>query len=91
MSIEKAKVGLRSDFDFDYELFTPTCDLCGDMLDDEYDFYDAVEAKKAAGWRSKKIDGEWYDICPDCQEKMNRESAVNDFAGVVGGYKNGIS
>ena len=64
------------------KIFTPTCDICGETLDEEYEFYDAVEAKKLAGWRSKKIHGAWYDLCPDCQEKENHESAVGDFAGI---------
>lgn len=66
------------------QIFTPTCDVCGDCLDDEYDFYDAVDAKKQAGWRSKKIGSDWIDLCPECQEKENRESAVGDFAGITG-------
>lgn len=66
------------------QVFTPTCDGCGDMLDDEYDFYDAVQAKKIAGWQSKKMYGEWYDYCPECQEKENRKNAVGDFAGLIG-------
>jgi len=48
--------------------FIPTCDICGAELKAEYDFYDAVEAKKKAGWKSKMIDGEWCDFCTDCQE-----------------------
>lgn len=48
--------------------YTPTCDVCGTELKEEYDFYDAVEAKKKAGWKSRMIDGEWCDFCTDCQE-----------------------
>ena len=61
------------------EVFVPTCDVCGAELADEYDFYDAVAAKKLAGWRSRKITGEWTDMCPECQEEDNRMSAVGDF------------
>ncbi len=49
------------------DLYTPTCDGCGDELEAEYDFYDAVNAKKAAGWKSRKVMGEWEDVCPECQ------------------------
>lgn len=49
--------------------FTPTCDLCGEQLWTEYSWDDAIEAKKAAGWKSKCIDGSWMDICTDCQSK----------------------
>jgi len=68
------------------EIFTPVCDTCGDALEDEWDFDDAVAAKKAAGWRSRKIDGEWIDICPYCQEKEKHEQAMNDFAGLKGRF-----
>ena len=64
------------------QIFTPTCDLCGAELEDEYDFYDAVDAKKLAGWRSKKIDGEWQDFCPECREKIKQNSAADDFYGI---------
>jgi len=57
MSVEKS-----------YGMFYPTCDICGDALPPEHDFYDAVEAKKEAGWKSRKGEnGEWQDICTDCQ------------------------
>ena len=43
------------------------CDICGEEHNEQFDdFYEAVEAKKDNGWKSKKIDGEWCDICPDC-------------------------
>ena len=46
----------------------------------EEDFYDAVDAKKAAGWRSRKdAHGEWIDLCPACQHP----SAASDFGGVI--------
>lgn len=64
------------------QIFTPICDGCGEELEDEYDFYDAVNAKKLAGWRSKKIGGDWQDFCPECQEKQEHENAVSDFAGI---------
>lgn len=46
----------------------PTCDICGEELPGTYDFYDAVESKKDAGWKSKKTDGKWEDICTECQK-----------------------
>ena len=62
MSIEK-------DWEGRTRLYIPTCDGCGAELEPEYDFDDAVEAKRRAGWRSKNIQGEWVDICPDCEMK----------------------
>ncbi len=60
MSIDKTYEGHA-------RLFTPVCDICGAELPAEYDFSDAVAAKKAAGWKSKKIDDAWIDVCPECQ------------------------
>ncbi len=74
MSIEKR-------YENGEQIFSPICDLCGDWLTDEYDFYDAVTAAKHAGWKSKKIAGEWRDYCPDCQKKIE-DNAENDFAGI---------
>ena len=51
------------------ELYTPTCDICGEELPAGFSFYDAVEVKKDAGWKSQKHKGEWEDVCPECQEK----------------------
>ena len=47
-------------------LLTPTCDSCGDVLPAEADFYEMVRAKKAAGWRTVKEDGEYVDTCLEC-------------------------
>jgi hypothetical protein len=58
MSIEK-----------EYGMHIPVCDICREArLESQHDFYDAVAAKKEAGWKSKMIEGEWNDICPTCQE-----------------------
>lgn len=74
MSIEK-----------DYDIYIAVCDICGDdICGDDIgpfeDFYDAVDAKRAAGWRSRKdAHGEWLDLCPACQHP----SAASDFGGVI--------
>jgi len=65
MSIEKSWEGRT-------RIYIPTCDMCGAQLSEQYDFNDAVEAKRDAGWKSKKIDGEWIDMCNDCQPIMER-------------------
>lgn len=46
--------------------YTPVCDCCGNTLDDEYDFDDAVAAIHAAGWSSNKASGVWVDYCSEC-------------------------
>lgn len=49
------------------QFFTPTCDICGKELEAEFDFYDAVDAKKKAGWKSRKDKhGDWIDVCDKC-------------------------
>lgn len=46
--------------------FTLCCDRCPATLG-PYDFFDeAVEARKAHGWKAVRIQGEWEDRCPDC-------------------------
>lgn len=52
--------------------FTPTCDSCYEQLPCEMSFQDAVNAKRRAGWKSRNTDGEWEDICPECQEEERR-------------------
>ena len=60
MSIEETWNGRK-------KTYTPTCDICGKQLHEEWSFEDAVEAKKHAGWKTTKIDNEWIDICDDCK------------------------
>jgi len=52
-------------------VYSPVCDHCGEELPAEFDFYDAVAAKKIAGWKSRRIGDEWEDICTDCQAEEN--------------------
>jgi len=53
-----------------YGLYVATCDICFENeLDGEHSFYDAVAAKKEAGWKSKMIDGKWHDVCCHCQQR----------------------
>ena len=49
-----------------YEL---QCDYCSNCIDDFVEFQEAVDYKKANGWKSKNIKGEWFDKCPDCLER----------------------
>lgn len=54
--------------------FYVQCDYCCNQLpamDNEWyeTFMEAVNDKKANGWKSVLIKGEWYDKCPVCQEK----------------------
>lgn len=66
--------------DKDFGEYFAICDICGEDLGPFDSFYDAVDAKKSAGWRSHKDEhGEWIDRCPAC----HRTSAAADFGGVV--------
>ena len=62
------------------DTYTPTCDYCGAELSPEYDFYDAVDAKKAAGWKSVKDGTDWADYCTDCYHGIT--GATADFSEV---------
>lgn len=45
------------------------CDNCDNNEVDGFDdFSDAVDYKKdkSNGWKSKKIEDEWKDFCPNC-------------------------
>jgi hypothetical protein len=50
-----------------YRQFTPVCDCCGERIAGADSFDEAVRMKREAGWKSRKVDGEWEDICTDCQ------------------------
>ena len=43
------------------------CDECGHEVKYFNTFDEAVEYKKENGWKSKRVDGEWVNVCPDCQ------------------------
>lgn len=48
--------------------FILSCDFCCEEVNGFDDFYDAVDYKKDNGWKSKKINGGWNDVCPECQK-----------------------
>jgi hypothetical protein len=53
-----------------YCMYHLSCDICGEKLFKVFpEFQDAVNYKKANGWKSQKYRGEWEDVCPDCQEE----------------------
>jgi len=44
-------------------LFCENCDI-----EIEFDcFDDAVDYKKANGWKSVKVGQDWFDYCPECK------------------------
>lgn len=49
--------------------FQLVCDNC-DAVIEIYDSWDkAVDGKKEQQVKSSKIDGEWIDVCYECQEE----------------------
>jgi hypothetical protein len=55
------------------------CDICGQEADEEFDeFMDAVIYKKdrSNGWTSRKVDGAWEDVCPDCNPNNTFEDTL---------------
>ena len=46
--------------------FVPVCDCCEKQLPGEESFRNAVRAKLAAGWESRRDGDDWEDICADC-------------------------
>lgn len=48
--------------------FFLVCDVCEETRGQSCDTWqDAVDSKKEQHWISRNVDGEWQDICPDCQ------------------------
>ena len=45
------------------------CDECGREVKYFNTFDEAVEYKRDNGWKSKKDDGEWVTLCPNCQQE----------------------
>jgi hypothetical protein len=42
-----------------YNNYTAVCDRCGERLAGADSFDEAVRMKREAGWKSRKVDGEW--------------------------------
>jgi len=64
-------MSIRKEFDHSEGAYTytPVCDICGNELFPRSQFNEALHAKKEAGWKSRKVDGEWEDVCEDCLEE----------------------
>lgn len=48
--------------------FNLICDICGRLEYAIPTVSDAVDFKCDNDWKSEKYEGEWQDICPECQE-----------------------
>ena len=47
--------------------FVLICTECGYEVKYFDSFDEAVDYKKENGWKSKKVEGEWVTLCPNCQ------------------------
>ena len=63
--------------EYGYEILT--CDICIEPKEHAFDTWDeAIDYKKEKGWKAKKNDNEWLDICPDCQKiKEGKKSKID--------------
>lgn len=52
----------------EYGCYIPTCDYCGSHLSDCTSYDEAIKAFRLNGWKARKEDGEWKNICTDCLE-----------------------
>jgi len=52
----------------EYGKFTLICDICDKQVGGFDTWQEAVDYKKTADWMSKKVDGEYQDIC-GCREE----------------------
>lgn len=51
-------------------LYTVMCDVCGEESDWRFmTFNEAVDCKRTEGWTKQMRNGEWEDVCPECQEE----------------------
>jgi hypothetical protein len=55
--------------DKEYNQYVLACDICNYEVKYFDLFQEAVDYIKENGWLSRKLDGEWMDICPECQDE----------------------
>ncbi len=50
-------------------MYSLYCDICGESASESFfEFIDAVQYKRREGWKSQKRNGEWEDVCLECQD-----------------------
>jgi hypothetical protein len=62
------------DRDYDFNTLTVNCDGAGcfdtlDFDDVNVDWDEVLAELRAKGWRSIKVNGEWFHYCPVCERK----------------------
>lgn len=53
-------------YEYTFDLF---CDYCSNFVANFENFREALDYKKANGWKSINVKGEWTDKCPECLAK----------------------
>jgi hypothetical protein len=51
------------------DAYEVSCDKCSTGYEEveAEDWHDALRQIKEMGWKNNKINGEWRQVCPDCQ------------------------
>ena len=45
------------------------CDVCGEKVEISFRTFDEIiNYKKRNNWKSQRRNGEWEEVCPECQE-----------------------
>jgi hypothetical protein len=73
-------MSIRYHMAYGVKTYNPHCDACGKELPGEYSFQDAVASRRKAGWISRKLDGEYEDLCRECWKKERDMLADNKVA-----------
>jgi len=58
---------------------TVVCDICRSNCDSTgWTNADARQQAHDDGWRRRKIDGEWLDVCPDCLNRITASHMITN-------------
>lgn len=68
-------MSIRFHMAYGVKTYNPHCDDCAKELPGEFSFMDAVASRRKAGWISRKIDGEYEDLCRECRQKERAAAA----------------
>ena len=55
--------------DVDGKVMHLYCDVCGEKVEISFFTFDyLINYKKRNNWKSQRRNGEWEEVCPECQE-----------------------
>jgi hypothetical protein len=58
------------------KIITVKCDECGEETNGDWTVSEARESARDDGWRRRRIDGRWLDICPTCLHPGEYETSA---------------